>query len=286
MVLSVTLWMAGLLTHKVVSEEIPLLTMLIWHLGLTSAVLWVVDWFFSRPRPPVRKYLAGIARGLIAPGMVLIFNGLASRYLDGTTLIAFWGLVPLLVPIAAYVMLRETLSGSVMIGAAIAFAGVLTLAQLRGQTAITWWGVVLGLTCVCLAVIGAVLGRFLNRGKPHWVAMAVSQCTGAFICVSIAGVITGAPFVLPELDISQFWLFGYMIFGMGLLNFLTYNYGLGRVPVGFGMLYTALSPLIGALLSWLWLYESLTSLQFMLLLSCLIGALYPHGVRLWITYIR
>ncbi|MBB2948559.1 drug/metabolite transporter (DMT)-like permease [Actinoplanes lutulentus] len=206
----------------------------------------------GKPTMPDRRTLLPVlAWGVAWFGLYNLALNSAERHLDAGTTALLVNLAPVLIGVLAGLLLSEGFPARLMIGLAIAFAGVLLIATTSsGRRNLT--GVLLGLAAALLYAGGAVTQkRLLIRIDP--LTMTWLGClAGTVFCLPFAPDLFRAVAAAPAtstIGVAYLGLFPTAI------AFLTWGYALSRSSAGRLAASTYAIPPLVILLSWLLLDE-------------------------------
>jgi drug/metabolite transporter (DMT)-like permease len=275
------IYTVGLICQKKLAGDISIMVIAFWQFFGAALLLWtatlIIDGWknFSKSGS-----LLALIWGFLAPGSVLIVNMYGSRLTDRVSMTLIWGLLPFVAPILAPFVLGEELRKDVLLGAAIAFVGVVLGATFRyseGWTSLP--GLLLCGLAVLLAGLGFVLGRLINREGGNWRRSAALQMTGA-ASLSFVFLLDDGFAIPPMENHSQIMLMSYLILMMSFVNFLLLNFALSGVPVAFVSLYAALMPAFGAVASWLFLADTLRLIDYAMITLVVLGVALPGVLQI------
>lgn len=274
--LSVLLWQAGLIVQKLLVADTNSGSLMLIQVGVAAALMWCALWATGRLPPPGRKTLLNVAWGVMAPGLVFGLGIAGAARSDGVSIAVLWGLLPLLGPVLARVVLREPLHWTFPLGGLLALGGLALMLSNRAATGEgDWIGNLLVFASVCCASLSSVIARFINRGRDAWFPAATLQLTGASL--------TGIAIVLawgwhpPHFDSGATLLsLSYLILGMTLLNYVAFNFALSRLAVSWVGLSAATAPVVGLCMAWLFLGSVITKIDVAAAAIILLGVALPH----------
>ncbi|KQZ09716.1 multidrug transporter [Agromyces sp. Root1464] len=252
MVVVLVLWASAFIAIRAIGESIspgPL------ALGrqLVGAVVLVAIAVVRRPPLPRPRALALIAAyGVLwFAGYTLVLN-LAERHLDAGTVAMLVNIAPLLVALAAGVLLKEGFPRRLMIGIAIAFAGVVIIAMGGIGADSEPIGIVLGMLAAVLYAAGVLVQKVALRSADALSATWIGCVVGAVVLLPFL------PQAVVELtDAPTPAVLGVVYLGVfpTAVAFLLWAYVLKRSTAGATASATLAVPAIVVLLSWLLLGE-------------------------------
>ncbi len=277
---SITVWQAGLIVQKMLAEEMRPASIMLVQFGLAAAILWTWLLATGRFRFPDRRVLYALLWGMMAPGLVFGFGLAGAARTDGVSIALIWGLAPLFGPLLARLPLRESLHWSVPAGAAVSVCGIAVLTLQRVSIGVSDpLGNLLVLASVTLSTFSVLIGRVLNtRGQPV-LQLATLQITGALATALIFTVASG--WTPPDLDNpAAVGAVAYLVLFMTVLNFVAFNFALGRVPAALVALNGCFSPVVGMVSAWLLLGSVVTGADLVCAAVIIGGAAFPYLLRL------
>ncbi len=244
-----TSWIAMKAQVGVVAPEVSLL----WRFLIAAATMWIwVGLRGDRLRYPLREQLgfAGLGAFLFSTNFALFYSGamnLPSGLLSVVFSLASIGNLAL-----GVVLFRQKLSGRVLIGGLLGFAGVAAMFSDKilgtgfSPSALTGLGLcVAGTTCFCIG--NQISGAVQRRGIPVLVASAWGM-SWACVFLAAAAVVRGSAFeFLPTLSytVSLLWL----AIVSSVAAFWAYLTLLGRIGAARAGYSTVMFPVFALLIS-------------------------------------
>lgn len=245
---SVVVFSCGFMVQKLLVTEYAPPTILLWQFLGAAVLMWLIC-AMRRILPTVgKRLLLTLLWGVMAPGVVMILNIFGGAKTDGVSLALMWGLLPLIVPLLGFILLKERPHWTLWLGAVVGFGGLLALALNREGAGIgSLSGNILVLLAVLCASFSQIAGRTLNKGTTPWFQVATLQVSGAFLAVlalaAVTGNMSGMSFAMP----AQAFAMAYLVLIMTVLNYTLFNFALKQLPVAWVSIYVALNPVLGTL---------------------------------------
>jgi probable blue pigment (indigoidine) exporter len=257
--------------------------MLAVQLVIGAAVLWAIAAATGQPLV-LRGPLWRIALlGTFTPALVFIFMALGTLRTSATNATIIFGLVPVALPVLGFLILRERLRVAVMLGALLAVSGIgLIVARRADAGSGDLFGDLLCAVAVMCTCGAHLSGRRANQHFNNAIMVTTYQVTtsAAIACAAMLVFHPPAP-LLPDASPSTWLKLGYLGAASVVVNFLTYNYALRRLPVGRTGLYSAVAPALGTLLAVVFLGERAGGLEVVGIIAVMGGlalpALVPQG---------
>ncbi|MFK8035634.1 MAG: DMT family transporter [Hyphomicrobiales bacterium] len=245
---SVVIFSCGFMVQKSLLTDYSASKILLWQFLGACVVMWVICAFRQILPAFGKRFFLTILWGAMAPGLVMILNIYGGAKTDGVSLALMWGLLPLIVPVLGFLLLKERPHWTLGLGALIGFGGLVALTLNREAAGIgSLTGNLLILLGVVCASFSQIIGRRLNEGKAPWFQVATLQVSGALVVVLGLAAATGN---LSSMVISipaQGFAMAYLVLAMTVLNYTLFNFALKQLPVAWVSIYVALNPAIGTL---------------------------------------
>jgi drug/metabolite transporter (DMT)-like permease len=211
--------------------------------------------------------------GLLWLGAYSIALNAAERRVDAGTAAMLVNVGPILIAILAGLLLGEGFPRTLLVGCAIAFAGVVAIGLGTSSSDATTAGVVLCLVAA-IAYAGGVVAQ-----KP--VLRVLSPLQTILLCCLVAAIafLPFAPQLVDELGEADSGAIAWMVY-LGVfptaLAFTTWAYALARTDAGRMGAITYLVPPVSVLLGWLLLAESPSPLALAGGAVCLLGVIFAR----------
>lgn len=278
LVTAIILWAASFVAMKyAIAEFGPILTVFL-RMILAAAVLI----FFLPPIAKKQKYQKGDwwLLGLLAlcePCLYFIFESYALTYTTASEAGMVTALQPLLIAVCAYYFLKEAVSGRLITGCLLAFAGVILITisgESSEQASNPWLGNVLELGAILAATAYSLLARKLSQRYSPIFLTLLQTIMGSIFFLPLL-LIQGASF---NLDVSAQAVIAilFLAFGVNIFAFTCYNYAFKSMKASQVGSLLNLLPLMTLFFGWLLLDEKLTGLQYLAALLVLIGVIWSQ----------
>lgn len=255
---SIATHISGFVMYKDLASIMPAPQIVAAQLAIGALLLWLLAAATGQPlllRGPVWRI--GLL-GCLAPVGVLMLMALATARTSASHATIIFGLVPVLLPVLGFLVLRERLRIAVMLGAAIAFVGIfMIVSRGAGLDSGDPHGDALVFAAITFTCATQLTGRWVNRHFSNAVMVTTYQVTVSAVIAAIVMALADPPASLlwPAADATLAKLAYLGMVSIGV-NFLAYNIALRRLPVARTGLYVALSPAIGTILAVLFLGEA------------------------------
>ena len=265
---SVVLWAAAFVGIRAAGRSFSPGPLALGRLALGSVLLGAV--VLSRPtiRPTRRELALLVLAGLLWFGVYQVVLNEAERHVDAGTASMLVLIAPIFIVALAAVFLKERTTPNLLLGGALAFAGVVVIGLATSSRSASLVGVILCLVAALSSAIGVVAEKpVLNRMSAlqvTWICCTV----GALVCLPYAPQLLGKWRVAPTSGIA--WLVFLGVFPTSIA-FTTWAYALARGSAGRLAATAYLVPPITIVMSWLVLGEVPTVIAVLGGALCLVG---------------
>jgi len=256
-VVTVVLWASAFVGIRAAGHELSpgalaLGRMLVGSLTLTTIVLVV------RVRRPMAPFPQGRLLGAIAVwgaawfGLYNLALNAAERHLDAGTAALLVNVAPVVVAVLAGLLLGEGFPARLLVGMAVAFAGVALIATTTSSGGVDLGGVLLGLLAALIYAGAAVAQKRLLAQADSLTVTWIGAVAGTL------ALLPYLPALLDELETapaSASAAVAYLGVFPTAIAFLTWGYALSRTTAGRLAAATYAAPPIVVLLSWALLGE-------------------------------
>ena len=252
MVVVLVLWASAFIAIRAIGESISPGPLALGRQLVGAVVLVAIAVVRRPPLPGPRALLLIAAYGVLwFAGYTLVLN-IAERHLDAGTVAMLVNIAPLLVALAAGVLLKEGFPRPLMVGIGIAFVGVVIIATGGIGAESEPIGIVLGILAAVLYAAGVLVQKVALRSADALSATWIGCVVGALVLLPFL------PQAVVELsDAPTPAVLGVVYLGVfpTAVAFLLWAYVLKRSSAGATASATLAVPAIVVLLSWLLLGE-------------------------------
>jgi len=265
---SVVLWAGAFVGIRAAGRSFSPGPLALGRLAIGSALLGAV--VLSRPtiRPTRRELALLVLAGLLWFGVYQVALNEAERRVDAGTAAMLVLIAPIFIVALAAVFLKERTTPNLLLGGALAFAGVVVIGLATSSRSASLVGVILCLLAALASAIGVVAEKpVLNRMSAlqvTWICCTV----GALFCLPYAAKLVREWHVAPSSGIA--WLVFLGVFPTSIA-FTTWAYALARGSAGRLATTAYLVPPITIVMSWLILGEVPTVVAVLGGALCLVG---------------
>jgi drug/metabolite transporter (DMT)-like permease len=278
---AVTVLAIGFVVQKDLAARYPPADIVALQCAVAAVLMWATCWALGYLPTRLGEFVPGFAWGFLMPGAVFLFTSAGAARTDGVSVALIWGLLPLVGPVLARLILGERFHWSLPFGAAIAFLGLVVLTLDRRSIGIgDLAGDLLVAAGVLSASFGQIIGRKLNtRGDP-WFRMATLQVTGGTVAAALLAGLDGAWSLPAPGDTTALFALAYLVAGMTIVNFVGLNLALSRIPVAWAAFYNSLNPAVGTLAAVVLLSALVRPVDLAGLAIIIAGVATPHLMRI------
>ncbi len=265
---SVVLWAAAFVGIRAAGRSFSPGPLALGRLAIGSVLLGAV--VLSRPtvRPTRRELALLVLAGLLWFGVYQVVLNEAEQRVDAGTASMLVLIAPIFIVALAAVFLKERTTPNLLLGGALAFAGVVVIGLATSSRSASLVGVILCLVAALSSAIGVVAEKpVLNRMSAlqvTWICCTV----GALFCLPYAPQLVQEWRVAPASGIA--WLVFLGVFPTSIA-FTTWAYALARGSAGRLAATAYLVPPITIVMSWLILGEVPTVIAVLGGALCLVG---------------
>ena len=276
MLLAVVLWSSSLVGSKAAVMHMSIGEVVGGRFMLAAAVMWAMV-LITRQPVKLREAPRPLMMGMMDPGLVSVLMVWAMHHTSAINVAMFWALMPLIMPIAGRIVLREAINPNVMFGAVLAFAGALLLVQANQASGEgDLFGDFLAICGVLAAVGTSLIGRRVaqTQGRPMvttaW-QMTMSLGIGLLALNFLQG--PAAPMETLDTDIVILMLYLGGIATAG--PFFLLNFSLSRLPVARTSLFASLVGPLSVPMAAFFLGETIQILEIAAIAIVMLGVAVP-----------
>ena len=265
---AVVLWAAAFVGIRAAGESFSPGALALGRLAIGSILLGALTFTRPRVRPTQRELLLLLVAGVTWFGIYNIVLNDAERRVDAGTASMLVLVAPIIIIALAAAFLKERATPNLLLGAGIAFAGVLLIGFATSTGNASLLGVVLCIVAAASSAIGLV------AQKPVLARITALQVT--WTCCTIGAIVClpWAPTLVRELRAASPAGTGWLVF-LGVfptsIAFTTWAYALARGSAGRVAQTAYLVPPITIIMSWAILREVPTLLAVIGGAVCLVG---------------
>jgi drug/metabolite transporter (DMT)-like permease len=251
---TVVLWASAFVGIRAAGEDLSPGALSLARISLGSAILggFVLA---RRERLPARSDLPLLlVIGVCWFGLYNLALNEAEQRIDAGTASMLVNVGPILIAVLAGILLREGFPRTLLVGCAIAFAGVVVIGLATAERGVAaGWGTVLCLLAAASYAVAVVAQKPLLSRVPA-LSLTWLACTiGAVVCLPFASQLVDELGEAPASSIA--WVVYLGVFPTSI-GFMTWAYALSRTSAGRMGATTYLVPPIAILIAWALLDET------------------------------
>ncbi|HZZ51062.1 MAG TPA: DMT family transporter [Pseudonocardia sp.] len=268
-VTTVVLWACSFVVIRAVGHLLSPGTTAFARLLVGSAALGLLAVRYRRPLPRGRALAYVLGYGVLWFGAYMVVLNWAEQHLDAGTSALLVNIAPIMVAVFAGIVFGDGFPRPVVVGLAIAFAGVVLItAGGERDGVVDSLGVVLGVVAAVLYAAGVLMQKIALRSVDAVTATWVGCVAGLLATLPFAPAAVGELAAAPIGAIA-----GVVFLGVGptAIAFTTWAYALARTDAGRMAATTLCSPALAVLISWVFLGEVPTVLGLIGGALCLTG---------------
>nr|WP_244148949.1 DMT family transporter [Desulfonatronum thioautotrophicum] len=278
LVLATVLWAGSFIAMKLAIDVYGPMFVVFARLVLASGCLLLLVGRFKSERYQRGDWKLLLFMALCEPCLYFVCEGLALTYTSASQAGMIVALLPLMVAVSAWVVLKERLRPKTWFGFLLAISGVIWLTLLSESTESApnpMLGNFLEFLAMCCATGSMIaLKKLCTRFSPLFLT-TVQAFVGCIFFLPIL-FFPGTP--LPDsFHLGAVLSILYLGIGVTIVAYWLYNFGISRIPAGQASIFVNLIPVITLFLGWLILGERLVPLQYAASLLVLAGVFLSQG---------
>lgn len=268
---TLVLWASAFVAIRHLGHEVTPGALSLGRLLIAAVVLSALLARAPRSRFTRAEVVLLVCCGVAWFGIYNIALNDSERRIDAATAAMVVQVGPILIALLAALFLGERLTGWLLLGMAIAFAGVVVIGSaMRGDGGSDLDGVLLALLAAVTYAIGVVCQKVLLRRLSGLEVTCYACWIGAVVCLPWLGDLGE---VVRHGSAETLLLIAYLGAFPTAVAFLTWAFALRHTDAGKQSLTTFLVPAIAALMAWVLLDEVPPALAFAGGALCVVGVL-------------
>jgi drug/metabolite transporter (DMT)-like permease len=276
MLLAAMLWASSMVGAKVAVADLAIAEVVSGRFLFAAALLWVL---VLLTRQPVRLKQAKrpLLMGMLDPGLVSLLIVWALQHTSAVNASVFWALMPLIMPIAGRLVLKEAINPMVVAGALLAVTGAVMLVavnQAAGEGNL--FGDLLAVSGVLCAVASSLLARRVAQQQGRAMVTTAWQMTMALMVGGAALMVLEQPAETVE-RVGQGPLLLMLYLGMIATAgpFFLFNFAMRHLPVGRISLFASLVGPLSVPMAAVFLGETIQGLEIAAIAIVMLGVFLP-----------
>lgn len=277
LVLASACWAATLIAQKAIIEDLAVAEITVVRFLIGAGVMFILAIILGHVREFRRIGWRPAIMGLLEPGaaaLFLVWVVANTSAISGSVILST---IPILMPLLGWIVLREAVRMTVLIGAVITIAGTVLLVQEQSLHA---GGSLKGDLLCTIGVLFICANQLLARrvAQVHGQAIPVSAlqlAAAALVSFIVLVTIKRPPVYLARVDTEVVTTLIFIGFMGGAIPFFLYNFGLRHLPVGRLSLFMALMGPMGALMAWAYLGTPVSLIDMVAIAIVVFGVALP-----------
>lgn len=276
MFLAAMLWSSSIIGSKLAVLELAVTEVVAGRFLFAAATMWAVV-LLTRQPVQLGQARRPLLMGMLDPGLVSLFLVWGLHHTSAVNVAVFWALMPVVMPLAGRLVLREAVNPAVVAGALLAFTGavVLMLAN-RASGEGNLFGDMVAISGVLCAVASSLVARRVAQQQGRPMVTTAWQMSMALAVGSLALVLLQQPAAaLEHLSRGPVGLLAYLGMIATAGPFFLLNFALRRMPVGHASLYSSLVGPLSVPLAVLVLGETMQAMEIAAIATVMLGVFLP-----------
>jgi drug/metabolite transporter (DMT)-like permease len=271
MAVTLVLWSSAFVAIRHLGHDVTPGALSLGRLLVAALALSVLLVRSRRSRMTRNELLLLVLCGVAWFGIYNLALNDSERRIDAATAAMLVQVGPIVVALLAALFLGERLTGWLLAGIAVAFAGVVVIGSaMQGEGGSSVSGVLLALLAAVTYAIGVVSQKVLLRRLSGLEVVCYACWIGVIVCLPWSGDLVG---VVRDGDGADLMWIGFLGLFPTALAFSLWAFALRHTDAGKQAITTFLVPLITALMAWVVLDEVPPALAFVGGGLCIVGVL-------------
>ncbi len=266
-------WGCTFVAYKIANISLEPLAIVFIRLMISIPFLFLFAWLSGRMMK-IRKedFKLIILLAIAEPFVYFIGEAFGLSLVSSTMGAIIISTIPLFMPIAAYLFLRERLSLTNIIGLIISFGGVIMVVLAsEGKFSGNIKGILLMFFAVLSAVAYTIFAKKLIHRYNGIIITAWQSTLGAIMFLPLFLIFEVDRIDITSISPDSFWSVLYLaIFGSGLC-FILFTYGLRELGASKANVFANLIPVVTAILSFFLLKEAMPLVKILGIVVVLVG---------------
>lgn len=276
----VFLWASSFIVLKIAFQRFDPMVVIFGRMFVASICFLLVIKSFKNInyQPGDLKLL--LFMGICEPGFYFIFEALALTYTDASQAGMICALLPLMVAVAARVVLGEPLSRRTAAGFSLAIIGAIALSA-AADTTETATNPILGnflefMAMVCACGYMITMKKLTPRYNPWFLTMVQAFVGAVFYFPLLFLPSTELPTTFDLTGIGSILYLGIFV---TIMAYGLYNYGMSKIPSAQASSFVNLIPVMTLAMGWLLLDERLNWIQYAASVIVIVGVYVSQDRR-------
>ena len=280
------LWSMNPAANKLALEEIAVPQLVFMRAVFAAFVLLLVSFFMGHRFRPKEIGWRPFLLGVLDPGLTSLLFVTSLTVLSASNTVLILALMPFSQSMLGRVVFKEELRSSVLLGATLAFSGIVI--YFSGEAfngADTVWGNSLLLSVFCLMAVSQLMTRKIMTTEIPAIQVTSSQMISASVVLFIYLIVFGDTELPLQASSGTMMTLLFLVFSMAIPFFL-YNQAMRHLPIGTASLLLVMIIPFGFLFAAIFLGEEITLIKATGAILVMTGVAFPHFPQVRRKYIR
>ena len=280
------LWSMNPAANKLALEEIAVPQLVFMRAVFAAFILLLVSFFMGHRFRPKEIGWRPFLLGVLDPGLTSLLFVTSLTVLSASNTVLILALMPFSQSMLGRVVFKEELRSSVLLGATLAFSGiVIYFSGEASNGADTVWGNSLLLSVFCLMAVSQLMTRKIMTTEIPAIQVTSSQMISASVVLFIYLILFGDTELPLQASSGTMMTLLFLVFSMAIPFFL-YNQAMRHLPIGTASLLLVMIIPFGFLFAAIFLGEEITLIKATGAILVMTGVTFPHFPQVRRKYIR
>ena len=270
------LWSLNPAANKLALEEIAVPQLVFMRAVFAAFILLLVSFFMGHHFRPKEIGWRPFLLGVLDPGLTSLLFVTSLTVLSASNTVLIMALMPFSQSVLGRVVFKEELRSSVLLGATLAFSGIVI--YFSGEAfngADTVWGNSLLLAVFCLMAVSQLMTRKIMKTEIPAIQVTSSQMISASVVLFFYLILFGDTELPLQASSGTMMTLLFLVFSMAIPFFL-YNQAMRHLPIGMASLLLVLIIPFGFLFAAIILGEEITLIKAIGAILVMTGVAFPH----------
>jgi len=280
------LWSLNPAANKLALEEIAVPQLVFMRAVFAAFILLLVSFIMGHRFRPKEIGWRPFLLGVLDPGLTSLLFVTSLTVLSASNTVLILALMPFSQSMLGRVVFKEELRSSVLLGATLAFSGIVI--YFSGEAfngADTVWGNSLLLSVFCLMAVSQLMTRKIMTTEIPAIQVTSSQMISASVVLFIYLIVFGDTELPLQASSGTMMTLLFLVFSMAIPFFL-YNQAMRHLPIGMASLLLVMIIPFGFLFAAIFLGEEITLIKATGAILVMTGVAFPHFPQVRRKYIR
>ena len=270
------LWSLNPAANKLALEEIAVPQLVFMRAVFAAFILLLVSFIMGHRFRPKEIGWRPFLLGVLDPGLTSLLFVTSLTVLSASNTVLIMALMPFSQSVLGRVVFKEELRSSVLLGATLAFSGIVI--YFSGEAfngADTVWGNSLLLSVFCLMAVSQLMTRKIMKTEIPAIQVTSSQMISASVVLFIYLILFGDTELPLQASSGTMMTLLFLVFSMAIPFFL-YNQAMRHLPIGMASLLLVMIIPFGFLFAAIFLGEEITLIKAIGAILVMTGVAFPH----------